>query len=310
MDLRKNIMMIVSVMVAVIIALSVLVPVIQDTSASEDTFTNEGFFYARALNSDSTDILEWDPANPTKLVINNVEVDTTTIDSSYSNVTVAFSNDWFIRFALDTTVIYLYEADSEVSSSTDYASVSNEKTFNMTCLNGVATITIGDATYNETIQGDGLIISPDKADYVMKKSTTKAYVVGDSVVYGSGRTDRALGVQGTSFNAMFKASVDEGVIPIAYSPNTYTVTDSSVTYTDIAGGTYVDLYELTDYKITITDGTNSGTITYNQIFVPTEVNAERSVHVSTIEASLLGIIPLLVVIGIVIGAVWFIRQKN
>ena len=299
----------ISAFVVVVVLGAVLMPVLDDASETERTFTNEGFFYAKKLDANSTDVLSYDHTNPTKLTINDVEIDTSSMQSSYNNITVAFSEKWFIRFALDTAVIYLYEADSANSSSTDYASVSNQKDFVMTCENGTATIVCGETTYTESISGDGLIISSNEAEYVMKKSTTKAYVLGDSVVYGSGRTDRALGVSGSSFNAMFKASVDDGVTPIAYSPNTYTVTGSSVVYTD-GSSDYLDLYELTAYKIDITDGTNMGSITYNQIFVPHTVTAELSQHLSNNEIALLAAIPALVIIALIIGVVAiFVRSK-
>lgn len=294
---------VVAMVVATVIVVTCAVPIISDSVKTEDTYTNEGFFYANYLTSASTDTLTWKYTNPTVLTVNDVDVDTSQWDSSYQNVTVAFSNKWFIRFALDTTVIYLYDVDTALSSSTDYCSVANEKNFSMVCESGTATITMGEEVYTETITGDGLIITGEsKGAYVMKKSSTNAYVLGDSLVYGSGRTDRALGTSGTSTNIMYKASVDDGAVLIGISPNTYEVTTTSVTYSEVSNG-HEDLYQLSKFTVGLTDGENTGTLTYNQIFVPSEVHAERSVHVDGPTGDILAVIPILMVLGIVIGAV-------
>ena len=290
--------------IGVLVFASLLIPVVNDANDIEDNFNNTGFFYATALNENSTDTLAWDHTNPTILTVNGTDIDTTRMDSSYTSISLGFSDKWFIRFVLDTTTIYLYEVDT-VSSSTDvYASPSNEKDFLMECNAGVATFTIGETTYTETISGDGLIISEKPAEYVMKKSTTAAYVLGDSIVYGVGRTDRALGVAGTSYNVVFKASVNDGVTPIAYSPNTYTVVSSSVTATDGTAG-YVDLYQLTNCKLNLTDGVNSGTVTYNQIFVPATVTAEKAIHADEPTRDILAVLPLILICALIMGVLGY-----
>lgn len=290
------------VAIGVLVFTSLLLPVVNDVNDIEDDFNNNGFFYATELNENSADTLAWDHTNPTILTVNGVDIDTSEMESSYANISLGFSDKWFLRFALGTTIIYLYDVDTALSSSTDYASPTNEKDFSLECNNGIATIVIGEVTYTETISGDGLIISEKPASYVMKKSDTNAYVLGDSAVYCVGRTDRALGVQGTSYNAVFKANVDGGVTPIAYSPNTYTVSDSSVTYSAGPSG-YNDLYLLSNCKLDLTDGTNTGTITYNQIFVPATVTAEKAVHADEPTRNVIEIMPILLIAGLLLGIV-------
>lgn len=290
--------------IGVLVFASLLIPVVNDANDIEDNFNNTGFFYAKELNENSTDTLAWDHTNPTILTVNGVDIDTSGMDSSYTSISIGFSDKWFIRFALDTTIIYLYDVDTAISSSTDYASPSTEKDFLLECSSGVATITIGTETYTETISGDGLIISEKPAGYVMKNATTSAYVLGDSVVYGVGRTDRALGVSGTSYNTIFKATVDDGVTPIAYSPNTYTVTGSSVTYTAGTSG-YNDLYLLSNCKLNLTDGNNTGTVTYNQIFVPASVTAEKSIHADEPTRDILAVLPLILICALIMGVLGY-----
>lgn len=297
------------VVIAVILAGVLVIPTIQDITATENKYTNSGYFYATAINDESEDTLSYDYTNPSVLTINGVNVDMSTISTSYDNVTVAFSDKWFIRYAISTGIIYLYETDTEATGSVSYASPSTEKNFSLTCASGTATIVIGSDTYTETITGDGLIISSEKSEYVMKKSMDKAYVNSDSLVYGAGRTDRALGVQGSSYNAIFKASVDDGVTVIGMSPNTYSITDSSVTYTDLSGSV-LDLYELTGFSVSLTDGVNSGSITYNQIFVPSEITGELAKHLDSTEVVLLGLVSVLILVAIVMMAVRMISGRS
>ena len=103
---------------------------------------------------------------------------------------------------------------------------------------------------------------------------------------------------------------DDGVTISVYdSTYTFTVSDVTINAEEVSG--YNDLYKFQSVTFTTTSGDGATTdCTYSVLVIPTSVTAERSVHVTPIEASLLGIIPLLVVIGIVIGAVWFIRQRN
>ena len=311
MEGNKLLTLLVTITVGIIFIGALLAPVIEDNSETEKKYTNDGFFNATYLNDKSTDVLSYDYTNPTILTINGNDVDMSSIDSSYSSVTVAFSDKWFVRYVITTNTIYLYETDTVTSPATFTIAPEDEKNVTLTCSNGTATFVVGEDTYTKTISGDGLIISSsEKAEYVMKKSATAAYVNGDSLVYGAGRTDRALGVTATSYNAIFKASVDDGVSAIGFSPNTYTITDSSVTATDISGSV-LDLYELTKFTISITDGENNGTVTYNQIFVPRVITAELSQHLDAGEIAILAAVPLMAIAALVLLVVrYFVAGRN
>lgn len=305
METKKIVMGVISVAVAIIVLMS-MIPIFTDAGASEDTITNKGFMSAKILDESTTATISWEYTNPTILVVDDVEINISNIESSYSAITIAFSNDWFIR-AVQNTGLILYKTGTSSASAIEGATVSSEKDFSMTVASGVATIGIGENTYEYTIDGDGLIVTTEEnAPYVIKKSTDIAYVNGDSVVYGVGRTDRALNVSGSSFNAIFKASVDDGVTAISYSPQ-WTVTGSSVAYTDNA--THEDLYDLTAFTVSLFATENSGSVTYNQIFVPTQVTAERSIHASPVEATLIGLIPLLMMVGILLTAIGLFIAK-
>lgn len=295
--------------VASVVALifGAILPVFADTSASEDTLTNKGFMDAKYLNENTESVITWEYTNPTILNIDGTEVNISEIPSTYSAITITFSNDWFIRAVKDTGLI-LYKTGTSSASAIEGATVTSEKNFSMEISSGIANIIIGENTYNYAISGDGLIVTTDNdAPYTIKKSTDIAYLNGDSVVYGVGRTDRALNVSGSSFNAIFKATVDDGVTPISYSPQ-WTVTDSSVTYTE--NSNYKDLYNMTAFNVSLMATENSGTVTYNQIFVPSEVTAERSVHMDGTLSALFNLLPLLIGFGLVIGVAGIVISRR
>lgn len=311
MDLRKNIMMIVSLMVAVIIALSVLVPVIQDTSASEDTFTNEGYYTMDLMTSSSTKTIRWEIATPNILTIDGEDFDTNTFAGSGRSYTVIGSDTVFIRYSASTsrTLFQAFGADNSYNAY----STSDTMTYAEVTISGgtiaIASDKSGYESASYSIGTECYAISLDGDYAVMKKTDESAYVLGDSPI-------RFMGITGTSGAASFGTygvgTIDDGMtlstMYVGSNYTTITFSDPVATKTAVSG--YEDLYLLEKYTFTADiDGTEDD-VTYSYFLVPYEVTAERSVHVSTVEASLLNIIPLLVVIGIVMGAVWFIRQKN
>lgn len=296
MNLRKNIMMIVSVMVAVIIALSVLVPVIQDTSASEDTFTNEGRYYVNTeIEDDTTITMEYD-------IDNNVR--SWYIDGTLLEYNVISDGPEYVQ---TPTVVgadnVVYRSDGRargiesIIGSSDYT----------------LTVTSSSITHGSKVSNAPLFVaSTTKTDHVMRYGPqSNVYLNGDSEIIACGYTLVNVS-EGINTNAVisFTGDIDNGVTISVYDPTyTFTVSDVTINATPVNG--YEDLYKFASVTFTTTSSDGATTdCTYSVLAVPTEVSAERSAHVTPIEASLLGIIPLLVVIGIVIGAVWFIRQKN
>lgn len=319
MDLRKNIMMIVSLMVAVIVALSVLVPVIQDTSASEDTFTNEGYYTMDKTDDTTSKTIVWTKAEPTKITIDGTDFDMSFAGTNMS-YTLIGSENLIVRYQKDSTVtgIQAFSGGSTYTSMHTGSSEDLGDTITLTIDNGAVTFaTNGTTPINKDLGSIGndcySINGFGTGDYsfIMKKANTPAYVLDDSEIKFLGVSVATGGPTGIALYGT--GTIADGItVSTVYKPNTITTvsySDPVATYTEVNG--YVDdLYKLDKYNFTITYDASTYDATYSYFIVPAEVTAERSVHVSTVEASLLGIIPLLVIIGIVIGTVWFIRQKN
>lgn len=274
------------------------IPVVGESVSATTTFKNDGLYRAVELTSESEHTLVFDYTNPDILTIDDYAINMKSLNSPYASMSVAFSDDWFVRYVIDTGVI-LYKCGTSSASAIKGATVTSQISMTLTISAGVALFTYSDeSTYTYNVDGDGLIIS-DKGSYSMKSASEKAYVNKDSVVYGIGRTDRALGTSGTSFNAMIMASVEDGVTPIAYSPQ-YTWNDNR-TVNAVENTRYTDLYELSGFTFNLVDNDSiEHALTYNQIFVPYEITSEKVIHADDNTASIVSMIPFILIMGVVL----------
>ena len=306
-DLKTIIGIAVGLTVGIIMVTTAIIP-LTSSYVDDGTFTNTGIFDAKTIDATTETVMSFDHTKPTIITVDNVDIDMTNTPSTYGQVTIIFSNDWFARYSLSSKAIALYKCGTNSAAAVAGASESSEKDMTVTISSGTATIVIGDTTLQYDVTGDGAMIVPTGGDYVIKTSSSTCFVNSDSVVYGIGRTDKALGTSGTSFNFMGKASIDDGVTPLYYSPQ-YTFSETeSVNYTK--NNHYRDLYELTGFTFNLTSQSVDYPITYNQIFVPKEITAV--IDNPDEYKSLVSIIPMMAFIGLIVVAASFayIKGKN
>lgn len=299
METKTYIGIIVGLLVSSLILVA-MVPIFTEVTATENQFTNKGMFNANSIDEESNYTMVWEYTEPTTITVNDSAIDMSGTDTTYSSVTVLFTNDWFVRYVVDSGLI-LYKCGTSASTPIGSATISSETNFSLTIASGSATIIIGENTYDYTVADDGVAIISEPGNYVIKKSTESAYVNGDSAIYGIGRTERALGVPATSFNAMVKATIDDGVTPLYYSPQYDWSDEYSISSTAVAS--YIDLYQVTGFTFNLLDTDEvEHPVTYNQIFVPSEVTAEKTVHGDTAFNSVINIIPMLAGVGLLLIA--------
>ena len=308
MNMKPIVAVAIALTVGIVTFAGVLIPAIENGVATEDTYTNTGIFNAKSLTETSETTLSFDHTKPDILTVDGVDIDMSDTVSPYSQVTVIFTNDWFARYILGNQAISVYKCGTNSANAIGGGSVSSGNDLSISISNGSATITFGDTTLTYDVSGDGVILSPTKGDYVIKKASDTAYVNSDSIVYGAGRTDRALGQSSTSFNAILKASIDDGVTAIAYSPQYVFSETESVRYSEV--GSHEDLYQLTGFTFNLTAQDVEYPINYNQIFVPTEVTAERTVHADASTILLFQTIPVFIVLGMIVAVVGVLYMKT
>lgn len=301
----------VAILVSITLLAGVLMPVLDDATATTDTFTNESFYGLSAID-DNTDVtIVWKVATPQKITVNGEDVDLSTLPSSRS-YTLIGSSSTMVRYTYVGGVAYLETLGTQYVNNNSNATNYTQVTFT---INGMTMTYLDDRstpiTYDYTLSGDAYYIVPSGGEYteVMKDASKPVYVLGDSDIHliGSTLSNPIIGVYG-------EGSIDDGItLSTVYKANTVT---TDVTYSDVTATTtevsgYNDLYLLEKFEFTITYNTDQSIdSTYTYFVVPSEVTAERSVHFTDNQNALFAVIPMLVIVAILIGVVALVIRSR
>lgn len=289
----KNIMLVFAI---VVILGMVTVPYIGIASATEKTYTNEGYFEVDEVTDDTITTITF-----TK-TLNTVNVDGTDIVvDSDSAFTVIGSDSLIFRWqtGASSNTVRLYSTDSKLgldTSSGDYTYIQCEISDNTLTITSDQT---DFTTITATLGNSAFVISSD-GEYVMKYSNEGAYIT-DSTVY-------LIGISvGTSFNSALgifgSGTISDGMtLSTIYQGNNIV---GDVTYsTPVADYSEVSecvgLYNLNKYTATVYYNDTSMDLTYSYFIVPKTVTAELSAHMSAIEINLLNLVPLFCIVGMVV----------
>lgn len=295
----------ITVVVGVILVATILIPIVSDATATEKTFENEGYFaVSKHLSTDEDVSIEWDHASPNIITVNDTDVPLPTSNGSWT--IVGTETTALVRYSISGTTItvQIFGTSPQVLCNTTngydciIAITSSGVTLTSTAESG------NTATAATT---DPIWYAAPNGDYVMKLSDKVAYVNGDSEIYAIGMSQIG-GVGGKMITV--RGNIDDGFsAEVVYPTSGYTTGDVTATFTESKN--YLDLYELDKFQFDATDtGTSTTTAqTYSYFIVPHEVTAEKAKHMSSAEITLAGIIPLLVVVGLILGIVMAIGRR-
>lgn len=302
MEGNKLLTLLVTMTVGIIFIGALLAPVIEDTSATEDTFKNEGYFYLTKYTPDDDLTLEWDSTNPDTFTINGV-------DMTYHNdagrpLSIILEKTMALRMNEDNARASFYRSGTFINTS------ETNPTFTFTYTGGTVTATNGATTKTYSDIAEIYCISPT-GDYVMKKSDSPAYlnsgseIIADSEIYASGLTY-------SGNNNVFwhlEGTIDDMEYPDTFNSN-LTVSDQAI------HGQYDtkhnDLYVLDNLTFTIT---NQSSVVFNvtasYFIVPAEVTADRAQHLDAGEIAILAAIPLMAIAALVLLVVrYFVAGRD
>ena len=294
MEANKMIGMVVGVMVGVLILSAALFPVIDSATTTERTFTNDGYFMVDSTDDDFT--FSWDYDDPTTYVINGDDM--TFVNSYNVDLSVVMSESFFIRSDRNGVSVY-FNGDgvgNVIANSTN-------KTLTVSRSAGTITATNGDVTKTLTDTSTIYYMS-DSGEYVMKKTTSPAYMLEDSLIFARGYST----LPGPTYTPiLIEGDIENGVTASA-SNVAVTLSDISVNNSTVSG--YIGLYSLTDITMTGTVSGTDSTITYNYFVIPATVTVELAVHASQDEIEILETIPILITVGLILGIVGavFVRR--
>ena len=313
---NKLIAVIMALVVGVILAGSLLMPVISDATATEKTFTNEGYFRMTHYGTDAEITLEWSAENPRAVIVNDVE-----IPINYNvvggQVTIVADTNFIVRlntFANDTDSLSYIGASGGTHSTSEAATIE---------------FSGGSATITNTVSGSSVSYSATYTDlyipsldgpFIMKDAAKSAYLNEDSEVFAYGMT-RVKTYSGAStsapgFGLEFAGSIEDGITSNIWRGSGLTLSDEQINYQTVDN--YLDLYSFQSitavgtYTETVDEETvtTDTLITYSYLLVPYQVTAEKSLHFDSGEIAIIAVIPVLIIAALVIFAVRMVYYRE
>lgn len=279
--MKTNILtLVITLTLGVILAATLLVPIIDNATTTTDTYTNDGLIHLEKYTAESDDItIAWTYDTPNAITINDETL--TLPDVEY--LSIDMGNDWFVRYNRGVSMSYLATNASIVST------VAGEGSLTVTLSGGTITATDGTTTKTNTYT-EYLCITPDEnASYVMKKAADSVYLKGDSEIIAYGQT--------SSYAFKIVGNVTDGVTVSQIRGSSVEIDNETVNAT--ADDSHIDLYKFTSVTFTYGDAT----ATYNAVVVPKEITAEKSAHLTDGQISLMGAIPIMVIVALLMAAV-------
>ena len=309
--MNKLIQYAVMVAVGVLLFASLLIPMTNEAVATTNTFENDGYFYMQKITAEDTNTYtltyEYDPdaTNHYSYTYNGEAINTDVWPAQPINVTLATNGDtWLLRAGLNE-YIGLQGFGGNINGG-GHNSWKTVATFS----SGTITVTYTNAQGTEgTPKTDSYtdlwIYSPTPTDYVMKKADKAAYMLDDSEYLAMGVTSMS------AWNTVIQitGTVEDFTASIVYPPNlTTTITNPVVIADDLSA--YVDLYALDKLTFTINDGTTTVDATYSYFIIPAEVTAEKAVHADDSTRAIIGVIPVIVIVGLIAGIIGVVAVRR
>lgn len=297
MDTGKFVGLLVFGLVGILVVAAFL-PMITEISSPNDTFTNDEYFITMdKVTSDDTDThtIEWSGTDKTKIVVDGVDVYPT-----WESITIFAEEDNLLRCTKASAGYYLNFVGA--TQPIGYGSI-NDQSVTVTIQNGTITfagVTSASTLYSTSSTFDTayIINETNEGDYsfIMKTPSAKAYVKGDSEIYGIGYSSIG-GVWQNIFS--ISGTIDDGidVSLVSTTLDTDPVISNETTVSSTVTG-YIDLYQFEKETFTATYNGTPTNLTYSYVIVPASVVAEKTVHADSTLSTVINLLPLIAVIGL------------
>ena len=283
--------------VGIILAGSLLMPVISDATTTEKTFLNKGYYEMTYTEADDVS-MTWDSTDPHKVTVNDVVIDLPATADLPGPINIICGDDWFIRYTGTGLQFYPSTGSSvNAGSGVDMTVTASEGTVTIT--------TNAEPAVTKTAYYTFLYVVSENGAYVMKNTNEAAYVHKDSEIYGIGRST----VTGGYVKIKITGSIDDGFTASEVGSSAYTFGDITVNYT--TESEYIDLYRLSSLQFAVTDSSeNTSNLTYSYFIVPASVTSELTNHLSNGEIAILNALPILIIVALVVMAAGALYLKR
>lgn len=291
---NKLIPIVLTMVVGIILAGSVLMPVLNSATKTTDKITNTGSYFL--TDSDDNYSLVYDPAG--KFTVNGEDIPFTDLPGGSS--TLVSTAEYQLRFnnytssAQGNYAIFLITP----SNFTRLANSTIEAPLELVYDSG--SLTYGTTTVSYT--SDSFRGMVKEGNYVMTASTSPAKVLKNtSIIIGDGTTQ---------VDRWYNRFYIEGTVEDISVAAGESITVSNIVANTVAVTKYVDVVELTSITFDATDGETTVNATYNRVIVPAEITVELSEHLTPGQIALLGAIPVLVIVALLVVAVSTVARRN
>lgn len=303
----------VSVLVCGVIIAGML-PVFGDVTAKEDTLTNDGYVRMAYITSDdeTTYNIQWVRSNPNVIKVNDDTVKMHPVAGTYTFTVIADTN-FIVRASVN---------NGNVVNMQYYGPTGGVLSAGDSCTAVLSSGTLTYTTHNETTRTgsySSAYIPSSNGAYVMKYADKSAYIQPDSLLYGYGitRTSNPVDSGSPGYGLIVSGNMDDG-ITVSKWRGSDNIVFSDITINATESKNYVDTYEFSSITFngtvttTVEEETVTGDneITYSYILVPYEITAERTVQMDGSTATVIDLIPLIAVIGLVLGVIAYILYKR
>lgn len=280
--------------VGIILAGSLLMPVLNDATTTEHKIINTG---AYNLTDDDTDYtIIYDPTG--KFVIGDDEIPFNTLPAD--SITIASAKDMLLRFqnfAPQSYNLWLF-----IDGKTPFIVANSNNASNVEITFNEGSLTTNSAIEETYTSDDSIRIFNPNGAYTMTKNNESATILKDTtVIVGNGTT------QVNSWTNRFY--IEGTAEDITVTPASgITVSNVTVNTTEISQ--YKEAVKLNSVTFTATDGENTVNATYNRVIVPIEINAELAQHLDNGEIAILNALPILIIAALVVMAAGALYLKR
>lgn len=315
---NKLIPLCITLVVGIILAGSVLMPVISDATKTTETYTNDGYYRMTHYDATSDHTMFWTYEKPDTVTIDNEDVKLTYPTVAGSSVTVIADTDWIFRLYVGPSGPAFIDYIPSTGGVTR-ATVADSMTLTVTLTSGSMSASFSDGTTKTGTYTD-IWLPSNNGDLTMKKADKTAYVLGDSEIVGYGISSplnhNGQPLSGPGDGIYLTGTYDDGITGTIWRG-----TDGALSNIELhatADDAHKDLYlfDKITATFTLTETVDSETVTtdtaltYNYVIVPYQVTAELSNHLTPGQIALMGAIPIMVIVALLVVAVGVVARKN
>ena len=299
--MKNNILTLAIVLtVGVILTGSLLMPILSDYAESEKTYTNLGMPFAEVDDSTHTIVV-----NSDGITVDDTEIDLTLFPGTFPNYSIVYSEHGFVRW--DKTNV-MYSCNKESGSAAVIAQFDcSTNTVTIEISGSTATVSSSDTTVTPRQISDVLCYIAPEGKYTL---SLNPYVTDESQMIAGGITVFTNPL--VNLYLVWNGTIEEITSLVLAVGGGYdaTVADPEINTTAITTN-LVKIDSITfDVELAKDGNTYDRTATYTYFVVPAKVVYENGAYLGDAESSLIGAIPVLVIISLVLLGVGAIGLRN